>query len=133
MDQEQEGLFVIEDQMPCSPEAITICQYVLPSTFNKAEQEEAAARIIFFSQQLGRWVGVSWRRIAEIMQNDYDAYRTMKNIPFSGIFIFGPEHVIVGIRELVEEGMIRHLKEGEDDVFFPTPALVSHIMQKQEV
>ena len=61
MNQIKEGLFEVEEQMPCSPEAIAVCHYVLPSTLDGVEPEEAAARIISFSQQLNQWVGVSWR------------------------------------------------------------------------
>jgi hypothetical protein len=185
MDQVQQGLFAIEERMPCSPEAISVYRYALPSTLDRAEQEEAAARILSFSKQLDRWVGVSWSRLAEMMQKDYKLYQRIEEarrrnsdeqwrfqcamrrhhilctltlgiytlfvekptaqmceeprerVPFSGIFVFGPKHVVVGIHELIERGMLRHVQEGEGesaiDVFFPTPALVSCIMQKQGV
>ena len=61
------------------------------------------------------------------------------NLPFTGIFLWGAEHVITGIRELTEAGMLRiETEEGGEseealDVFFPTPALIQRIMEKQGV
>ena len=171
--------------MPCSPKAIAIYHYALPLTLDRAEREEAAARILSFSQQLDQWVGVSWHRLAEMMQKEYETHRSVEEarshnfdeqwrvqravrryyilcaltlgiyalfvakptaqmrevpdakVPFSGIFLFGPQHVVTGIHELIEKGLLRQVTEGEGenalDVFFPTPALVSRIMQKQGV
>ncbi|TSC60898.1 MAG: hypothetical protein G01um1014107_205 [Parcubacteria group bacterium Gr01-1014_107] len=185
MNQVQEGLFAVEEQMPCSPKAITVCHYVLPSTLDRMEREEAAARILSFSQQLDQWVGVSWPCLIKMMQKEYETYRSIEEaydhnfneprrvrlavmrhnilctltlgiyalfaakptaqmreipdekVPFSGIFMFGPQHVATGIRELIEKGMLRHVQEGEGesafDVFCPTSALVLRIMQKQGV
>lgn len=185
MNQVQEGLFAVEEQMPCSPKDIAIYHYALPSTLDRAEQEEAAARILSFSQQLDQWVGVSWRCLVEMMQKDYEKYRLveearshnfdeqwlvqdavrkyyilcaltfgiyalfvakptaqMREVPeveilFSGIFAFGPHHVVTGIRELLERRMLRQVTKDEGknafDVLFPTPTLVSRIMQKQGI
>ncbi len=188
MIQVQQGLFAVAEQMPCFPKDIVVRHYVLPLTLDRAEQEEAAARVLAFSQELDQWVGVSWRRIAETMKEDYDAYMAIlaardhnlneqavqqrgmqryyifciltlgiysffvekptqqmrevpdeKTLPFTGIFAFGLRHVIVGIHELIEKGFLRRVTESEGegenafDVFFPTPALVSRIMQKQGV
>ena len=66
------GLYPYEGEMPCTPRSINIYHYLIPSTLGKAEKEEAAARINFFSQQLDHWVGVSWGRLAEMMQEDLD-------------------------------------------------------------
>jgi hypothetical protein len=58
-------------------------------------------------------------------------------LPFSGVTIFGPQHVTTGIEELIERGFLKQVTVGEDEdmlvVFYPTPALVSHIMEKQGV
>ncbi len=141
MNQVQEGLFMVEEQMPCSPKAIIIHYYSLPSTLDRAEQEEAAARILLFSQQLNRWVGVSWHHLAETMQNECERVQNNdipnNEIPFSGIFVFGLQYIIRGINELVEKSLLYRVTVGEGDnaldVFFPTSALVSRIMQKQDV
>ncbi len=59
------------------------------------------------------------------------------NMPFSGIYLFGPQHVITGIQELLELEMLKKVTEGEGDnaidVLFPTPALISRIMEVQGV
>jgi hypothetical protein len=68
----QPGVFACDDQMPCTPGEIgAIWHWVFPATFNRMEREEAAARLVSFSQEAGRWVGVSWNRLVEMMQTDY--------------------------------------------------------------
>lgn len=189
MNQIQEGLYAVEEKMPCPPNAITLYRYAIPSTLGRAEQEEAAARILSFSQQLNQWVGVSWHRLVEMMSEEYKAYCSIQKaqihnsdeqcrlnravrkyyivcaltlgiyaffvakpeaqlckvpeeaqIPLSGIFVFGMfglNHVMIGINELIEKGFLQRVTEGEGedafDVFFPTPSLLSLIMQKQGV
>jgi hypothetical protein len=181
----EKGLFVAEEPMPCRPEALTIYPYVLVSTLGRAEQEEAAARILSFSQRLGQWVGVSWKRLAEMMIAEFETMQKIEEarrhnweekgrvheamrsyhllsmltlgiymllrskptaqlkeeprekLPFSGIYMFGPDHVATGIRELLETGMLRQMTESDGestvDVFFPTPTLIERIMQVQKV
>ena len=168
--------------MPCSPNDIGILHYALPETLGRFEGEEAAARIISFSQQLDQWVGVSWRRLAQMMQAEFDASRSVEEarshnfhererikragrryikrsiltlgiyalfvakptaqlrevpdvtLPLSGIFVTGPGHVVTGIRELIGEGFLKLVtREGFGDVLFPTPELLSRIMQRQGV
>lgn len=175
----------MEERMPCSPRDLKIYPYVLIGTLGWAESEEAAARVITFSQQLDQWVGVSWPRILEMMQQDYELHQKSQEVrhhnlekqwrvarelrrrrifciltlglytlfvskptaqmhdeptekvPVSTIFLMGPQGVVNGIHELIEKGMLRHVQEdkGESilDVFFPTPALIARIMQKQGV
>jgi len=183
MNQIENGLFAVEDTMPCNPRDIRIGHYALPSTLQRAEREEAAARILTFSQQLDSWVGVSWSRLSQMMREELEGFQTWNkaqrhnheeewrfaavarkyhilcivtlglyalfvakpkkqlrevpefNMPFTGIFICGSGHVVEGIRELIDGGMLKHVKEGEGDnardIFFPTPTLISTIMQKQ--
>jgi hypothetical protein len=64
------GLYAVENEMPCHPNDITIGYYALPATLKRTEREEAAARILWFSQHLDQWVGVSWSRLAEMMKAD---------------------------------------------------------------
>lgn len=55
-------------------------------------------------------------------------------LPFSGIFTAGPNHVVTGIRELIEKEFLKLVNpEGGGDILFPTPALVQRIMQRQGV
>lgn len=185
MNEVKNGLFSVEESMPCTPRKIRIGHYFMPSTLGRSEQEEAAARIISFSQKLDQWVGVSWPKIVEMMKADYEKdkasrekldrhnermevwFRQLRrhfrlcvltfgvyslfvrkperptekkerlDMPFSGIYIFGPQHVVTGIQELLERDMLRKVREGEGDnaidVLFPTPTLISHIMQVQSV
>jgi hypothetical protein len=172
MNQVQEGLFAVEEQMPCSPKDITLGYYDLPLTLGRVDQEEAVARILSFSQQLDQWVGVSWIRLHEMMVKDLqacwsiDVQRTMRRyyilcaltlgvyalfvakpwahmrevpevpdakLPTSGIFVLGSKYVFRVVDELVERGFLRLVIKGAIEVYFPTPVLVSHIMQKQGV
>ncbi len=56
-------------------------------------------------------------------------------LPFSGTFMFGPQFVAEGVRELIERGLIRHVQTAESDcqgdLLFPTPALVARILEVQ--
>jgi hypothetical protein len=67
------GIYAVEEAMPCSPRDIRVRHYMLPQTLERAESEEAAARILSFSQQLNQWAGVSWPRLMERLQWEYEA------------------------------------------------------------
>lgn len=180
----QEGLFAAEEQMPCNPRDLEIRHYALPAVIGKTEAEDAAARILSFSQQLDQWVGVSWPNLVDMMQSDYETHKRLQEVarynaeewsrvqrekrrydriclftlgayslfatkpvaqlreakeqlPFSVIFMFGPDKLLAGFNILLERGLAKIVTEGEGenaiDVFFPTPALASLIMQKQGV
>jgi hypothetical protein len=76
MKQLEKGLFAIEDKMPCNPRDITVGKYGgLMATLDRMECEEAAARILTFSKQLDRWVGVSWTKLAEMMSKELNEER----------------------------------------------------------
>ncbi len=168
--------------MPCSPKGFHIYKWVFMGTFERMEREEAAARLLFHSQELDTWVGVSWTRLIEMMEADFEAaqrlYRVreensdergrvarltkwwwvktlstlglyacftkkpsaklvpLPSIPHSGIFHAGPQFVASGLHELIERGLIRY-EEGDEetgrhDLFFPTPALVTRILEVQQ-
>lgn len=78
MIQVKEGLFVVKERMPCSPQDIKIWPYVLLSTLNRPECEEAVARILSFSQELGQWVGVSLAELGRMIEKDYQALRRVE-------------------------------------------------------
>ncbi|MSR85449.1 hypothetical protein EXS71_03400 [Candidatus Uhrbacteria bacterium] len=68
----QSGIFETTETLPRSPSDIgPIHPYCLVGRLQRAEPEEAAARILTFSQNLGQWVGVSWKRLVEQMHTDY--------------------------------------------------------------
>lgn len=182
----EKGLFLLEEEMPCRPREIGIGRYFLPATLGRAEQEEAAARILSFSHQLDQWVGVSWPKLVDMMKEDFkkdEAVRKILNrhnermrewyrqlhshfwlciftlglyglfvkkpqrprdekeeevdVPFSIIYTHGPDSIVEGIKELVSRNMLKHIdkEEGENAilVFFPTPALVSRILEVQGI
>lgn len=68
----ENGLFVMESGLPCNPNQIRFPKWLLPDTLGRMEREEAAARIISFSQQMDQWVGVSWPKLLEMMKADTD-------------------------------------------------------------
>ena len=173
------GSYPCEEEMPCTPHDIAFLRYALPGTLGKFRTEEAVARILSFSQQLDRWVGVSWPELRDTMRQDLETARQIEEVrgrnrareisiaaevrhyrvmcwltagihaffhnkpvatmepvpevalPFSGIYVFGPEHVVNGIHDLIERGLIRQVIRDGTDVFFPTPALVTRIMESQ--
>lgn len=155
-----EGLFEMSDEMPCDSRDICIWRWALPSVLGHAESEEAAARIIYFSQQLGRWVGVSWKKLGLMIKEDlrketeeekagrcfYESEKSSivetgdlpeNEIPLSGVYVYGPQFVVKGIHDLLEKGFLRMSTEGEGDdaydVFYPTPKLVERIMEVQGI
>lgn len=66
------GLFAVEETMPCLPSQIRLMRWALPGTLDRIEREVAAARILSFSKELDQWVGVSWRRLDEMMRKEYE-------------------------------------------------------------
>lgn len=68
------GLYAVENQeeMPCHPNQIYILRWALPNTLDKSELEEAAARILSFSQEQGKWVGVSWLTILNQIKSELE-------------------------------------------------------------
>ena len=46
-----EGIYLMEKELPCSPNDIRLLKYALPSTLGNAEAEEVAARILMFSRE----------------------------------------------------------------------------------
>lgn len=65
--------------MPCNPKDIRIGYYSLPSTLQRAEREEVAARILSFSQQLDQWVGVSWSRMVDMLNEDIKNFKEVND------------------------------------------------------
>lgn len=164
--------------MPCSPKEFHIMKWACPCTFDRAEREEAAARILAHSQRLDTWVGVSWLKLVEMMQEDFALahrgqelrhqnelerkrvashmqWRWLKclltlglyaayvpkpvaqlvappELPYTHIFYRGPDFVAEGINELIDQRLLRHVKQDDgQDVFFPTPAMVARILEAQ--
>ncbi|MDO8486233.1 MAG: hypothetical protein Q7S77_00855 [Candidatus Staskawiczbacteria bacterium] len=68
------GLYEMEHQeeMPCLPSKIYILRWALPNTLDKSELEESAARILSFSQEQDKWVGVSWSLIINQIKTEYE-------------------------------------------------------------
>jgi hypothetical protein len=70
----EEGLFATEEAMPCKPRDIKIGRYSVGPILGHMEKEDVAARVITFSQQLDRWVGVSWPRIVQMLKEELEAF-----------------------------------------------------------
>jgi len=75
MVQIEDGVFEMGEAMPCMPREIKVARYVIPVTLRKQVLEEAAARVLLFSKQLDRWVGVSWQKLFVIMLDEYFLYQ----------------------------------------------------------
>lgn len=63
-----------------TPKQLIFPKYVLLETFGKQESEEAAARILIFSKQLDKWVGVSWRALAQVMQEELEEEQNLQKL-----------------------------------------------------
>ena len=70
-----EGIYPMKEELPCSPKDIGLLQYALPSTLGNAEAEEVAARILMFSRERGQWVGVSYSKLIQTMEDDLEKER----------------------------------------------------------
>ena len=119
MKQVQHGLFLAEAQMPCLPNDIRTDEGFGPDNF----EEEVTTIIVSFSRQANQWVGISIAHLKE---------------EFSmGTFIESFQQLSAGIDELVQKEMLRLSVDSEGEhsltVVFPTPALISRILQKQRV
>lgn len=57
------------------------------------------------------------------------------SVPSSGIYFFGQAYITRGISSLIEQKMLKKVIKGEGnnavEVFFPTPLLISRIMESQ--
>lgn len=185
MEKIADGLFAAEEPMPCSPGELSIMRWAIPHALDRSEPEEAAARILSFSQEHDRWVGVSWGTIRQMMDAECALYQRIRaakqhnfnegnrlehallmyrlkcffslgvyrlfasiptadvveepdeTVPLTGIFVFGPKHVIRGVRELIDRKLVKRvlLYDHNDklEVLFPTPALIERIMKAQHI
>ena len=59
-------------ESPHTPAEVRVCKYVVPNKLGKTELEEAAARVLYHSKILGRWVGVSWTKIINELQDEFE-------------------------------------------------------------
>ena len=170
-----------KDQMPCSPDKIHIWYWALPDTLGRAELEEVAARILFFSQEAGEWIGVNRSAILTQVQEERDMcnrkesnyqdslyrqqrYKTalekyrllcyytfglwqrfveepinpgiieIPDTPISIVPCYGLNVITQGINLLLDQELLRVESDtfGER-VFFPTPLLITRIMQVQKI
>ncbi len=125
------GLHEVREPMPCQPYQIYILRWALPNTLGHAEPEEVAARLLSFSQESGRWVGVSLLKIIDQLKAELDA--DPADAPFSVATVYGANAIMLGINELQEKGFLRIEGKEREQVLFPTPSLIKKIMQAQQV
>ncbi len=145
-------------QFPVNASDLKLVKYVAMGTLGSVEKEEAAVRLILFSQEQGEFVGVPWNEVMLLWAQE--AKEFVKNKPLkktslqirivrkiSALFkkpevpqqpIFSPT-ILVGLNaqnlinafwELIELGLVRKEKHNEVDYFFPTPALVAKLTNK---
>ncbi|MGA2417635.1 MAG: hypothetical protein ABSF55_00080 [Candidatus Staskawiczbacteria bacterium] len=73
MKQIADGLYAVVEGMPCSPDQLKIVPHSCPGALGRAEIEEVAARVLHFSMENGRWVGVTWRKLVAQLITEHDA------------------------------------------------------------
>lgn len=135
MNQISPGVFALEAEMPYEATRLNLTPYWPFVQFGKAETEEMAVRLLWFSQQFGSWVGVTWQRIVEMFIADVELDKRVREgkadksqLPgFTCIFVSHPQEFANGIHKLVELGMARFeeadVEGSKCQVLFPTPAL----------
>ena len=174
------GLFAMPSlyEMPVRPKELArhVVAYLAPNSLGKAEDEEAAVRLVWPSVEADQWVGVTWERIVRQMQAEHEAecavqaarnhnfeeewlvrarrekfwvlsvitlgvYALFANYPmpdlmavpqheepaFSLVPLYGPSCIVDAFSRLIDLSLIVVRKEGDTEVLFPTPELISHL------
>lgn len=68
-----EGEFPLLGEMPCRADQLRrIVRYAAPSTLGKAEDEEAAVRLLWPSAHSGEWFSVTWLHLVTQMKGEYE-------------------------------------------------------------
>lgn len=67
------GVYLLEgiEGMPCMPRALNFPHFALNDTLGNPEAEEIAARIIYFSQKVGFWAGVSYDVLFQMLNEEH--------------------------------------------------------------
>jgi len=66
-----DGVILIDDEMPCTPQDI-ICYEDMVGIFNEKATMEAADILLHFSRFYGQWVAVSYPKIMDKISECYD-------------------------------------------------------------
>lgn len=112
-------------------------EYEEQKKMDKATEAHNAAMEVWFSQ-LHRhfWLSVLTLGIYALFVRKPERVRVQQpevNLPFSGIFPFGPQFVINGIQELLEKNYLK--KESDEaektEILYPTPKLIGFLLQCQ--
>lgn len=74
----QDGLYSCKNLNGYCPSTLVVEKYVLPNTFGNTDLEEAVARIISFSIEEGKWLGVSWTKIENMISLEIKKRETTK-------------------------------------------------------
>jgi len=153
-----EGLYRINGaEMPCRPQELKICRWAIPGALGDAESEDIAARIISFSFGSGIWVGVTRRRLVQMLTDDLSlalAWEAYKNAlskrrwywPFAGAAIKptaempasvvflpnGTYNLLRAVHLLARRGMLELVTANNEVIICPKPALVQAIMASQK-
>lgn len=131
-----DGLYVLTGEMPCAPADLKFMRYMLPRVLvnvvdDAAEAEEAAARIIAFSQDAGRWVGVNFKAIGTQYNTDGPEVESVaKDLGDATRLVFALGRLVR--KQLLREERIQEEGDGESNiVLFPTRELVQRILDAQ--
>lgn len=131
----ENGVYEMDGGLIGSPTDLNIVPYVMTGIFGLVEREEAAARILTHSQNLGKWVGVSSGLLMNEMAQDIDNCSS-NNCPASIVLLRGVpgmNDIAQGVLDLVDLGYLRVEEVIEEIrefqyvtlVYVPTPLLIS--------
>ncbi|MSU54696.1 MAG: hypothetical protein EXS48_02610 [Candidatus Staskawiczbacteria bacterium] len=117
--------------------AMMKAEYQEHKKLDKATEAHNAAMEVWFSQLNKHfWLCVLTLGIYALFVRKPQRVRVQQpevNLPFSGIFAFGPQLVINGIQQLLEKDYLK--KESNEaegtDILYPTPKLIGFLLSCQ--
>lgn len=144
MKKNADGYFLLDERMPCKPRNIVCKKWFLPNVSGGPVLGEAAARIIYYSQEYNKWVAVSWICLQQMLIEEYiQEERSQGQLAglikesVSSAFLFGTQCFSIGVKELIGRGFVQGWIENEGGkpvyAFGPTSALIAHVMKMQNI
>ena len=122
----------LKEDMPCSPENIFGLNPNL-DFIKKDNSRKLALRILLFSKENGKWVGVSWPFLALKILIDLFSSGGEENIRDHNLIV---SNIALGIFDLLHNGFIQVecIEEGNETIYiyYPTKKLIMAILDQSQ-
>ena len=132
MNQITEGIFLVEETMPCEPRSFAL--FLAPgatfSPFGKHEYDVTAGFLLAFSWANQRWVGVDAKTFMTPIIDHATKMNTANDELLRLIKIaqsLPPQLIVDAVHELKRRGLIRLERTNRGDVLWPTAMLVETV------